>query len=166
MEIEHNFTELYNAHAPKVYRLCLGYASGDVELAKEWQQETFIKVWMHRNAFKGKSAVSTWIYRIALNICLGDLRKSKKKIPINENISASTSTENDEKTHHDNIAKMYRCINQLSENNKTLILLELEEIPQATIAETLGMKHNAVRTRLSRIRKALLKCIKNEKMIN
>jgi RNA polymerase sigma-70 factor (ECF subfamily) len=163
MNIEKNFTEIYNTHAPKVYRLCLGYASGDVELAKEWQQQTFIKVWTHRNSFKGKSTVNTWIYRIALNICLGNLRKSKKKTPIQDNISTSTSSVTDEKTHHDNIAKMYSCINQLTEDNKTLILLELEEIPQATIAETLGMKHNAVRTRLSRIRKTLLKCIKNEK---
>ena len=87
MNIENQFSELYNTYAPKVYKLCLGYASGVDEIAKEWQQETFIKVWKHRNSFKGEASISTWIYRIAINTCLGDLRKSKRKFqPINESI--------------------------------------------------------------------------------
>ena len=77
MITEQQFTNIYNLHASKVHRLCLGYASGDNELAKEWLQETFIKVWNHRNAFKGTSSIDTWIYRISVNVCLGDLRKSK-----------------------------------------------------------------------------------------
>lgn len=163
MNIETEFTSIYNTHAPKVYSLCLGYASGDENLAKEWQQETFIKVWKHRKSYEEKSTIGTWIYRIAVNICLGDLRKSKKHNPINENILAANTTDTDGEKQEDKIAKMYTCINQLSKNNKTLILLELEEVPQITIAETLGMAHGTLRTRLSRIRKALLKCITNEK---
>ena len=81
MNTEQDFTNIYNLYASKVHRLCLGYASGNNELAKEWLQETFIKVWKHRNSFKGKSSIDTWIYRIAVNVCLGDLRKSRKKHP-------------------------------------------------------------------------------------
>ncbi|MEM6878275.1 MAG: sigma factor-like helix-turn-helix DNA-binding protein [Bacteroidota bacterium] len=69
----------------------------------------------------------------------------------------------EERSQDEKLKKMYRCINQLTEQNKALILLELEEIPQATIAETVGLAHGAVRTRLSRIRKALLKCMTNGK---
>jgi RNA polymerase sigma-70 factor (ECF subfamily) len=163
MNIENQFSELYNTYAPKVYKLCLGYASGVDEIAKEWQQETFIKVWKHRNSFKGEASISTWIYRIAINTCLGDLRKSKRKFqPINEDILTTPIDSNSESTTGNDIQKMYSCIDQLTKNNKTLILLELEEIPQATIAETTGVSHGALRTRLSRIRKALLKCITNE----
>jgi len=163
MDTEREFTEVYNTYASKVYRLCLGYVSGDEDLANEWQQQTFIKVWKHRKSFKGKSAISTWIYRIAVNTCLGDLRKSKKHVVINETIPASDATDNENERQGEEIEKMYHCIGQLSKNNKALILLELEDIPQATIAETLGLAHGAVRTRLSRIRKTLLKCITNEK---
>lgn len=163
MDIEKEFTQIYNSHAPKVYRLCLGYASGDEDLAKEWQQETFIKVWQHRNSFQSKSSVSTWIFRIAVNICLGDLRKSKKTVQIKESILATDSTYDATESWEMQIEKMYHCINQLSQNNKAIILLELEDVPQATIAQTLGMAHGALRTRLSRIRKSLLKCISNEK---
>lgn len=163
MITEQEFTNFYNSYASKVHRLCLGYASGNIELANEWLQETFIKVWTHRNSFKGKSSIDTWIYRIAVNICLGDLRKSRKSITINEDLVSNSN--NDENKHDDekNIKKMYHCIDQLNAQNRALILLELENIPQATIADTVGLAHGTLRTRLSRIRKSLLKCIKNGK---
>ncbi|GGG45097.1 DNA-directed RNA polymerase sigma-70 factor [Croceivirga lutea] len=162
MNIEKEFTQLYNTHAPKVYRLCLGYAAGDEDLAKEWQQQTFIKVWKHRKSFQEKSAISTWIYRIAVNTCLGDLRKAKKQVPLNETYLAATESSESQNTNAQ-IQKMYSCIEQLTANNKTIILMELEDIPQATIAETLGMAHGSLRTRLTRIRQSLLKCIQNGK---
>ncbi len=163
MNIQEQFNEIYQDHALKVYRLCLGYAAGDEEQAKEWQQETFVKVWKHRKSFNGSSSVSTWIFRIAVNVCLSDLRKSKKKEHRVDNLAAAEEYVHEDGENTTQIEKMYQCINQLSENNKFLILMELEEIPQATIAETMGVKHGAIRTRLSRVRKALLKCIKNEK---
>ncbi|MBS2101142.1 RNA polymerase sigma factor [Carboxylicivirga linearis] len=163
MRIEEEFDQIYNTYAPKVFRLCLGYASGNEELAKEWQQETFIKVWNHRKSFQGKSSVSTWIFRIAVNICLSDLRKSCKHTQINESILEDTFTDIDNENKEVPIEKMYQCIDRLTPNNKTIILLELEETPQATIAETMGVAHGALRTRLSRIRQSLLKCITNEK---
>lgn len=163
MITEQEFTNLYNLYASKVHRLCLGYASGNNELANEWLQETFIKVWNHRNSFKGTSSIDTWIYRIAVNVCLGDLRKSRKSIPVNEDLMSNYSPNENIDDDEKNIKKMYHCIDQLNEQNRALILLELENIPQATIADTVGLAHGTLRTRLSRIRKSLLKCIKNGK---
>ncbi|MGO3691165.1 MAG: RNA polymerase sigma factor [Psychroflexus halocasei] len=163
MITEQEFTNIYNLHASKIHRLCLGYASGNNELAKEWLQETFIKVWKHRNSFKGKSSIDTWIYRIAVNVCLGDLRKQRKNITINEDLLSNSSYDDNIDNNEGNIKKMYHCIDQLNEQNKALILLELENIPQNTIADTVGLAHGTLRTRLSRIRKSLLKCITNGK---
>ncbi|MBF4984590.1 RNA polymerase subunit sigma, partial [Nonlabens mediterrranea] len=59
IHIERDFKEIYNKHSDKVYRLCIGYAAGDEDLAKDWHQETFIKVWNHRKSFKGDSSIST-----------------------------------------------------------------------------------------------------------
>ena len=163
MITEQEFTNIYNSYASKVHRLCLGYASGNNELANEWLQETFIKVWNHRNSFKGKSSIDTWIYRIAVNVCLGDLRKSRKCITINEDLLSNRSYDDNNDNNEGNIKKMYHCIDQLNEQNKALILLELENIPQTTIADTVGLAHGTLRTRLSRIRKSLLKCMTNGK---
>jgi RNA polymerase sigma-70 factor (ECF subfamily) len=163
MITEKDFTTIYNTHASKVHRLCLGYASGDQDLANEWLQETFIKVWNHRKSFKGEASINTWIYRIAVNTCLSDLRKTKKNVPINESILMNNAIDRNITEHELKLKKMYSCIDQLTEQNKALILLELEDLPQATIAETVGLAHGTLRTRLSRIRKSLLKCITNGK---
>lgn len=163
MKSEQDFTKVYNSYASKVHRLCLGYASGDHELAKEWLQETFIKVWTHRNSFHGKSSIATWIYRIAVNVCLSDLRSYKNNIPINDDLMLTQKSNDFEIEDEIKIQKMYQCIDQLNEQSKTLILMELEDIPQITIADTVGLAHGTLRTRLSRIRKSLLKCITNGK---
>ncbi len=163
MNLEKRFTEIYNAHASKVFRLCMGYASGNEDLAKEWQQETFIKVWQHRKSFKGKSSIGTWIYRIAINICLADLRKTKPHTQVNDKLVVSDATEMGHTQKEEQLEQMYRCIDQLTQNNKTIILMELEEIPQTEIAETVGLTYGTLRTRLNRIRQSLLKCITNGK---
>jgi len=162
MDIEKNFTEIYNTHSQKVYRLCLGYASGDEDLAKEWHQNCFIKVWNHRGSFKGKSSINTWIYRIAVNTCLSDLRRTNKTVSLEKVIIPDDPDESRLENNNNQIKKMHQCIDKLNHQNKTLILLELEDIPQAEIAETTGLKHGTLRTRLSRIRQTLLKCITNE----
>ncbi len=162
MNIQDQFDTIYEQHKARVYKLCLGYASGDTALAKDWLQEVFIKVWKHRKSFKGDSSISTWIYRITVNTCLSDLRKSQRTVPFNQEIilKDNESKAVDQATQ---IHKMYQCIDQLTAQNKTLILLELEEILQVDIAATVGIAHGALRTRLSRIRKSLLKCITNGK---
>lgn len=158
---EQDFNQLYHAYAPKVHRLCLGYSSGDVALANEWLQETFIKVWNHSNSFRGEASMDTWIYRIATNVCLGDIRKSKKQMKVKDELLTESITEEAVTEEAETIEKMYACIDQLSDQNKTLILLELENVPQETIASSVGLAHGTLRTRLSRIRKSLLNCIKH-----
>lgn len=163
MILEKDFTALYHSQAPKVMRICLGYSSGDQDLAKEWLQETFIKVWNHRNSFKGNSSIETWVFRIAVNTCLDNLRKNKKNIDLNSIQEPPQIGQEHEDKIEDQLKKMYSCIDQLHHKNKVLILMELENIPQATIAETAGLAPGTLRTRLSRIRKSLLKCITNGK---
>lgn len=164
--IEQDFDGIYKEHSPKVFRLCMGYAQGDTDQARDWLQETFIKVWNHRKSFKGDAALSTWIYRIALNTCLSTLRAKKHKhLPLNE-IPATLTAYNDEladSNHRSSINDLYRCINLLTHHNKALIFMQLEQIPQETIAATAGLKHGALRTRLNRIRQSLLKCLNHGK---
>lgn len=160
---ETEFTTLYNNLHPKIYRLCLGYVAGDEVVADELCQQAFIKVWNHRKSFKGDADISTWIYRIAVNCCLGHLKKKKPKkfiidpeLTIQEDNSAETEDT-------PSIQQLYRCIDLLKPLNKTVVLMELEQIPQEKIATTLGYSHGSIRTRLSRIREALLKCITHGK---
>lgn len=160
---ETEFTTTYNCLYPKIYRLCLGYVAGDENTAKELCQQTFIKVWNHRKSFKGDSNISTWIYRIAVNCCLGHLKKKKPKQLIIDPELAVADDSGTESENTPNIKQLYHCIDLLKPLNRTVILMELEQIPQEEIATTLGYSHGSIRTRLSRIREALLKCITHGK---
>ena len=139
----HEFEVIYQDNYQKVMRLCLGYTAGDKDLAKDLAQEVFVKVWDNLSKFRKESQVATWIYRITVNTCLMRLRK-KKRYLLKKELQ---------------LKKMYHCIAQLSNRNKTIILMELEGLSQKEIASVMGMKHTAVRTRIHRIKQELSKCV-------
>jgi RNA polymerase sigma-70 factor (ECF subfamily) len=162
-ELEFNFKGIYNENYAKVMRLCLGYASGDRDLANDLTQEVFIKVWSSLKSFRKESNINTWIYRIAVNTCLMNLRKKKSKplsrsLPSEDVSGDMESSQNKEKQYQE----MYRCINTLNATNKAIILMELEGLAQKEIAEVMGLKHEAVRTRIHRIKTQLSKCVHHE----
>lgn len=157
---EKAFEKIYNANYPKVFRLCQGYTNGDEALSKDLAQEVFIKCWQHRHSFRNQSNISTWIYRIAVNTCLLELRK-KKSVPISnhlKHLDASDDPVADSKEFQ--LQQLYQCIRKLNTDNKTIILLELEGLPQKEIAEIMGLSHEAIRVRIHRIKNELTKCVK------
>jgi RNA polymerase sigma-70 factor (ECF subfamily) len=156
------FKEIYHSNYESVMRLCLGYLGGDKDEADDLTQEVFIKVWDNLNGFREESKVSTWIYRIAVNTCLARIRKSKKNIRT-DSIGDIGEIEQPSAVDREKMFKsLYKCINRLSETNRAIILLELEGLPQKEIAEVIGIKHEAIRTRIHRIKNDLTKCVNHE----
>jgi len=72
------FEALYRLHIGKVYGLCLRM-TGNVSEAEDCAQEAFIQAWNKLDKFRGDSAFSTWLHRIAVNAVLGRMRKSKRE---------------------------------------------------------------------------------------
>ena len=72
------FERLYRMHIGKVYGLCLRM-TGNVSEAEDCAQEAFIQAWNKLDLFRGDSAFSTWLHRIAVNSVLGRIRKSKRE---------------------------------------------------------------------------------------
>ena len=72
------FEALYRLHIDKVYGLCLRM-TGNVSEAEDCTQEAFILAWDKLAKFRGDSAFSTWLHRIAVNAVLGRIRKSKRE---------------------------------------------------------------------------------------
>ncbi len=72
------FEALYRLHVDKVYGLCLRM-TGNVSEAEDCTQEAFIQAWNKLDKFRGDSAFSTWMHRIAVNAVLGRMRKSKRE---------------------------------------------------------------------------------------
>ena len=72
------FEALYRRNVDKVYGLCLRM-TGNVGEAEDCAQEAFIQAWRQLDKFRGDSAFSTWLHRIAVNAVLGRMRKSKRE---------------------------------------------------------------------------------------
>ena len=72
------FAALYDAYAPRVYALCLGLA-GDRQAAAELVQDVFVRVWEGLSSFRGESAFSSWLHRLAVNVTLESKRKGQRR---------------------------------------------------------------------------------------
>ncbi len=78
------FNEVVERYSRRVYALCYRVLR-DEEEAKDLAQEVFVRVYLKRKSFKGKSSLYTWIYRIALNMCFSHLKKRKvQTVPIQD----------------------------------------------------------------------------------
>ncbi len=69
------FERLYREHAGRVYGLCLRMTR-DRDLAEDCTQETFISAWRALAQFETRSALGTWLHRIAVNACLAKRRRT------------------------------------------------------------------------------------------
>mgnify|MGYP003693709075 CR=1 FL=1 len=69
---------LYEDHGGRVFALCLRL-SGDRGEAEELTQDVFVRVWERLETFRGESAFSTWLHRLAVNEVLGEKRSASRR---------------------------------------------------------------------------------------
>ena len=75
---EQTFNQTIEANKEKIYRICRIYAVVPIE-PEDLFQEVVFQVWKSFPSFKNKSQISTWIYKIALNVCYTSKLKLDKK---------------------------------------------------------------------------------------
>ena len=85
------FSELFKSHSKRVYSVCL-QMTRDVAEAEDLTQEAFLQVFRCINSFRGDSAFSTWLYRVAVNTVLMKLRRRKftQMVSLDEPVSAES----------------------------------------------------------------------------
>jgi len=85
------FAMLFQMHKKRVYSVCLQMTK-DVADAEDLTQEAFLQVFRTVNSFRGDSAFSTWLYRVAVNTVLMKLRRRKKPqiVSLDEPVSAES----------------------------------------------------------------------------
>ena len=72
------FRRLYDAHVGRVYALCLRL-EGNASRAEELTQDVFVRVWDRLVTFRGESAFTTWLHRLAVNVVLSDRRSAWRR---------------------------------------------------------------------------------------
>ena len=153
------FSTVYKAHQAMVFRLCRGYFHGDAVLAADATQEVFIKVWQHLDGFRNDASLSTWIYRIAVNVCLTYLKKASRKRELPQERIPDSSVEVYDTATEERLQQMYECIRLLDEASRIMILMVLEGISYPDIASVTGITEANVRVRIHRIKQQLSNCV-------
>ena len=150
---EKEFENVVKQYKASLYMICYMYAKDSNE-ANDFFQETLIRLWQGFSQFRGESNINTWLSRICINTCISSLRKKKKHsktIPLS--IDMEFLEENNESGRQ--LAQMYRLINKLGVLDKALILLWLDNMSYADIAEIMGQSVSNVSVKLMRIKEKL-----------
>lgn len=159
---EEKYKELLKENYNKVLSLCLRYFGNRTE-AEDAAQDVFVKVWVNYEKFRGDAAVSTWIYRIAANVCLTALRNRKNQHVEIESVKAEKSDEDDsdhlsrQETGEEKLRFFNEYMKKLSSMDKTIVSLYLEDVDSKAISEITGLSDANIRTRIHRIKNGIKK---------
>lgn len=159
------FARLVDAYSAQIYRLGLKML-GNEQDAEDVLQNTFLNAMTHLSSFEGRSSISTWLYRIASNEALMQLRRGKKKISI-EDIQRENSDEGllpeifvdwsilpeNELLAGEGKITLDDAIKKLPESLRMVFVLrDIEDVSIKDTAEILNLTETNVKTRLLRAR--------------
>ena len=151
--------ELYDAHAPRVYRLVYRLC-GEEDLAQEFTQEVFIRAFDRLGRFRGESGLSTWLHRIAITVTSNGMRKVRqlrhREESIDPEFPAGPEADGVQHCQPDLRARMHEAINALPEIYRLpLIMHDIEGYTHTEIASILRLPEGTSRRRLSTARATL-----------
>lgn len=162
-KLQAEFIEKITLNQRIIHKICNIYAFGR-EDREDLKQEIILQLWKSYLGFHGKSKFSTWMYRIALNTAITNVRKSKKH-PIFEALSYSEQNipakENIDYLN-DEMNSLFKAIAKLNDVEKAIVILYLEEKKYKEIGEIIGISEKNVSVKLVRIKKKLKKLMKSK----
>jgi len=165
------FAQLMHDNEKRIYNLTLRM-TGNPEDAMDLAQEAFLNAWRGLKFFKGDSAFSTWVYRLASNACIDHLRRQKRRqdisvpMPVNDE-DDSTPDIPDERFQPEQELERQELrravaagLEQLSdEHRQVLVMREINGLSYQEIGDILGLEAGTVKSRIARARNSLRKIL-------
>jgi RNA polymerase sigma-70 factor (ECF subfamily) len=151
------------AHEDRVFAVCMR-VMGNRDAALDATQETFVTLFRKAAQFKGDSALSTWLYRVAVNTCYDLLRKQQRRRaePLPEDRDLADSTAADHLASVEVRPEIETALAALPEEFRAAVILsDLEALPLAVVAEALDVPIGTVKSRVFRGRKLLAESLGN-----
>ncbi|MDD2436005.1 MAG: sigma-70 family RNA polymerase sigma factor [Massilibacteroides sp.] len=155
ISLDDEFVKLIQDNEKIIYKVCSVYVSDETPMA-DLYQDVVCNLWKSFTGFRRECTVSTWIYRVALNTCISDLRKYMKR-PKHVSLSLLSAHLIETNELDDAIREMYCLIRRLSSLEKAIVLLYLDEYSYQEIADITGLTPTNVGVRLVRIKEKLKK---------
>jgi RNA polymerase sigma-70 factor, ECF subfamily len=168
------FEELVDMYKDKIYHLAYRMLSQSGE-SEDVVQETFLRVYMNLDRYDENQKFSTWIYRIATNLCIDRLRKRKPnysldaEMPDGEGSDWYSMLPSDQETPEEELVlsetqqQIRKAIDALPEKYKSVVILRyLHDMSLQEIGDVLKMPVTTVKTRVHRGREYLRKKLEPE----
>ena len=157
------FREIVERHKGILYKVARVYCANESD-RQDLVQEIMIQVWRSVHKYDDRFKISTWLYRIALNVAISYYRKNSpianRFTVLDEQTSAIPTEAEGETAQLLNLLEQF--ISELKELDKALMLLYLEEKSHAEIGEILGLSASNVGTKIGRIKDKLRSRFSNQ----
>jgi RNA polymerase sigma-70 factor (ECF subfamily) len=170
---EHAFQNLFDTYKSRVITYCFRFC-GNRAVAEELAQETFVRVYKAARRYRPKARFSTWLFKIATNVCLNELRRpvyrnrveSLDRITDTETVGVPKPAANRQErpdamlVHQEQQMLVRRAMEQLPEKQRAALLLRIEgEFSYEEIGQQINCSKNHVKTLIHRgrlhVKKAL-----------
>ena len=150
---EKQFALTVKEHRCTIYTVCYMF-SQDADEVEDLFQEVLINLWKGFESFEQRANIKTWIYRIALNTCISQDRKKKRRSSeVRMTMDINLFEDNDDDTRQ--VDMLHKLISRLQPFDRAIVLLWLESLPYEEIGQIVGITAKNVSLRLHRIRKQL-----------
>ena len=159
-KLEKKFLSDFEKNQNIVHKVCSIYTTNQ-DQHNDLFQEIAIQVWKNYSKFRGEAKFSTWMYRVALNTAISLYRKSSRSIKTQDfsDVSFKIKSIDYDDTKDQQLKALYDGIRELSDIEKALIFLYLEDKPYKEIATTLGITEVNARVKMNRAKDKLKKSL-------
>lgn len=157
---ERAFEELVHRHTRGVLNLVYRYL-GDASGAEDAAQDVFVKVYRARKKYQPKAKFTTWLYRIAVNHCLNEIRSRKSQpvsaAPIDDLLEEPAGAPVDAQLRRQELRRdVKEAVDALPENQRmAVILARYQEMSYEEIAEAMDLSLEAVKSVIHRAKETL-----------
>lgn len=157
-ELSQMFHQMIEQHKGVLFKVAKTYCRNDDD-RQDLLQEMMIQVWKSLPKYNDAFAITTWLYRICLNVAISFYRKSATRqnfnVPLVEELISTREEEINEE--QEKLSLLNKFISELNDLDKALMLLYLEDKSYAEISEIMGLSVSNVGTKLGRIKEKLKK---------
>lgn len=155
------FAQLYRLHAGRVYAVCLRL-SASAERAERLTQDAFVLAWRRLGSFRGDSAFGTWLYRIAVNVALMDVRATqRRRAHLRDDVDPEELEKASRAYPVDAAMDLEAAIAALPAQARTVLVLhDVEGYQHAEIADRMGIAVGTSKAHLHRARRLLQQWLK------
>ncbi|MBD3181133.1 sigma-70 family RNA polymerase sigma factor [Candidatus Poribacteria bacterium] len=160
------FESIFRKHQNRVYNVTYRMM-GNQDDAMDMTQDIFVKAYQKIGKFNFKSSFSTWIYRIAVNHCIDELRKRKRNgqsVPLEEAITkADETTPEKQAVLNDRQQNVWKAINSLKDKDRSIIILrDIEGLSYKEISKVMKCSMGRVKSRIHEARQKLKKILEEQ----